>query len=125
MEGQFREPFEQFGDVASFPVELGGIGKVLILAAAAVTKKRAKRFDAVGRRGDDGDEIGLGVVWGIPIDPGANGFTWQGEGDEHDPAILSPTHAVAEIAERIDNNLDLFVPGEGMRLKSARGRLRR
>lgn len=45
--GNVCHVLEEFGDLAGFPFELGGVVDVLVLAASAFTEEVAFRFAAV------------------------------------------------------------------------------
>ena len=117
---------QEFGDLPLFPRELFGVGEVLVLAAAAAGEERAGGGDAVGRGREDGDEVGLGKIFLVAEDAGADAFAGEREGDHDDPAggifdfgflifdwrKLDAAEAAAEVSERGDLELDLLVIGE-------------
>lgn len=70
--GKSGEVFEKFGNLLLFPDELGLVGEVLILAAAALAKLRTAWGDAIGRGRENFDEIRFGEILLISKYPGAD-----------------------------------------------------
>ncbi len=104
--------------MASFPIELFLVRKMLVLAAAAGGEVRALWLDAVGRRSENLDEVGVGAVRFVPPDFGADFFARKGEGDEDDPAI-GFGYAGAEVGEGDDFEFNNLVPFVGFRFEFA------
>ena len=111
---------EEFLDLAALPFQLGGVGEVLILAAAALAKEGAARLDAVGRGAEDGGEVALAEVFVVPVDAGADEFAGQGKGDHDDPAVET-TEALPHVGEGGDFQVYLLMVGEGVRMEFPRG----
>ena len=103
---------EEAGDLFLLPLELLGVGEVLILAASATREQRATRLHAMRRGLDDTDEIDLAVVLVVGVNAAKDKFAGQGEGDEHDPAVHTG-EALSEVRERINAQLQLLMIGEG------------
>lgn len=118
VEGDAGHVLEELGDLLAFPVKLLGVVEMLILAAAAAAEERAAGLDAVGRRREDGDEVGFGEVFVVAEDAGADAFAGERERDHHDPAGCGvvrqwdAAEAGAEVGERGDLELDFLVIGE-------------
>ena len=110
---------EEFLDLLTFPDELFGVGEVLVLAAAAVGEERALRGDAVRGWDEDCDEIGLAEVFVVAVDPGADGFAGEGEGDEDDPAV-DAAEALAHVRQGGDFEVDFLMIGERVRIEFPR-----
>lgn len=91
-DGKFdsRHALEQFRDLATFPIQLGGVGQVLILTSAALAEKRAARSDPVRTRPDHFDEIGFRKTGAIAENTGFDPLSGKGVGNEYDPIIHSP-----------------------------------
>jgi hypothetical protein len=78
--------FQQFLDLLALPFQLLGVGKVLVLAAAALAEKRAFRIDAVRRGRENLQQVGLGIILVVAEDAGADLLARQREGHHDDPA---------------------------------------
>lgn len=68
------QAFEGFRDLLALPLELLGVGQVLVLAAAALSEEIATGLDAMWRRDDDADKVGAGEVSRIMPDAGDDFF---------------------------------------------------
>jgi len=110
-----RHVLEELLHLPAFPGELLGVGQVLVLAAAAPTEERTLRRDAVRRRGEDGDEIGLGEILLVAENARPHALAGQGERHHHDPLALGlagqrgAPEANPEIGQRRDLELQLVM----------------
>ena len=76
---------QQLAHLALLPVELLGVGEILVLAAAAAAEKRTAGRHAVWRWCQHLDEVGLGVVLVVPEHPRPHALAGQGEGHHDHP----------------------------------------
>ena len=107
---------QQLADLAGLPRELGRVGQVLVLAAAAGPEQRAAGLHAVRRGLEHLDQVGVGAVLVVAENAGLHELAGQAERHEDHPAV-HPADADAEIAQGIDPQLDLLVVGEGVRVE--------
>jgi hypothetical protein len=80
---------KQLGDLIALPLQLRGVGEILILTSAALTEDRAQGFDPVGTRAHDPDEIGFGETGAVPENAGDDPLTGEGLGNKNDPVLHS------------------------------------
>ena len=92
---------------------------MLILTPATLLKERTPRLDAIGRRGEDFDEIGVGKILLIPPNARPDALPGQGKGDHHHPPI-DAADAFTQIGQVIDREFDLLMIGEGLGMEIAR-----
>jgi hypothetical protein len=120
------KPFRDFRDLAAFPIELGLVAQVLVLATAATSEKGAERFHTLGGGFEDFNEIGLRAIGFIPVDAGFDGFAGEGERNEDNPRAFllvlivfarshrNASHAEAEVGEGLNGESQLMMIGEGV-----------
>ena len=113
------EVLEQLGDLALFPEELFGIGKVLVLTAAAFSKQATASLNAVRGGLENFQQVRFRVGLVVAKHSSANPFPGQREGHEHHPAI-NASQALAEIGQGVDREFDFLVVLEGIRIESLR-----
>ena len=105
------EALEGLRDLLLLPFELLRVGEVLVLAAAAFAEEVAAGLDAMRRGDDDAHEVAAREVGGVVPDAGHDLFPREGAGDEDDPAV-DAGHALAEVRQAGDLDLDLLMVGE-------------
>jgi hypothetical protein len=88
------DALEDVDDLFVFQFELMPVVNVLVLAAGALRVEWTARFDAVGRGGDDADEVGGGVAFFDFDDFDFDAFTAEDERDK-DNETFDATDAVA------------------------------
>jgi hypothetical protein len=106
------EALEEVADLVVFEEELGGVGEVLVLAAAAIAEVGAGRLDAVGGGAEDFEDAGAGVVFLHLGQFDAELFAGGGEGDEHDE-LVDATDGIAAVGDGVDGEFDLLAWGVG------------
>ena len=88
----------QVGNLFAFPLQLPLVGEVLILAAAALAKKRALRLDARGRSYKHFHQIGLRIIFVVSVYACADFFARERKRNHHDPAV-HPADADSQIVQ--------------------------
>ncbi|HWA26637.1 MAG TPA: hypothetical protein VG734_13335 [Lacunisphaera sp.] len=81
---------QQFLHLLALPLQLFGVDQVLVLAAAAGAEERALGVDAVRRGRQHLQQVGLGEILVVAIDPRADLLAGQREGDHDDPPAVAP-----------------------------------
>ncbi len=109
---------EQLFYLACFPLQLGFVGKVLILASAALTKYRTRGVDAIRRRFQHRHKIRFGKVLFVSVDSSPDPFAGQCIPNHDDPVIVA-TQPLAHVGEGLYIQINLFVVRVGVWLKSS------
>ena len=125
--GDAGHVFEELGDLTGFPGELGFVGEVLVLAAAAFSEEGTGGGGALWGRHEDFEEVGARVVFVVAEDADADLFSGESERDEDDPIsgqrrVFDIWHgdagdAVAEVGEGVDGDFEFLVILEGLGVK--------
>jgi hypothetical protein len=110
---------KEFGDLVAFPLQLGGIGEILILAAPAFSEQLADGLDPVGTGTEHLDEVGFRISGVIAEDPRLHEFARKGVGNENDPVLMA-TDAFPEVTERADLELKLLMISERHGMETGR-----
>ncbi len=105
------DALEEVGDLFVFPLELGGVIEVLVLATAAFAEVGAGGGDAFGGGLDDAGEEAAGVAFVDLGDLHLDDFAGADEGDEDDE-FADPSDAIAAEGEVMDGEGDAFAVGE-------------